>query len=106
MRNDRERLLDILEAIERIERYVPDGQPLPFGCHPRSAGRGSRDRCRLRQAGCTQQGVFPPPRGMASAVELDAAEAFDAGATAAGDLSFSGTAAGCPQCAHATCFPL
>ncbi|MCA9454569.1 MAG: DUF86 domain-containing protein [Nitrospira sp.] len=27
MRNDRERIRDILEAIERIERYVPDGQP-------------------------------------------------------------------------------
>ena len=26
MRNDQERLRDILEAIERIERYVPDGQ--------------------------------------------------------------------------------
>lgn len=26
MRNDRERLQDILEAIERIERYAPDGQ--------------------------------------------------------------------------------
>lgn len=26
MRNDRERLRDILEAIERIERYVPDGE--------------------------------------------------------------------------------
>jgi uncharacterized protein with HEPN domain len=26
MRNDRERIQDILEAIERIERYAPDGQ--------------------------------------------------------------------------------